>query len=233
MNSADATHAARTCYFADEQSPHEIRCLLEREHLVRFDPVTRDDGHLEFEATSRCNGLPCTFRLSFLAAHPSVNHYALHIEMSWTHMPADCNEYHRKTSESWFDLWCADFQSHAPLPEVPVSDLYRQRVAQALQAEVHLTDIAALQQEILSALKSGSSFATAHKEGGTRIGYANGHFYREDYGESPAREVFSDEAEFLASLHRFYGWQISKNVAPAQVPDELGWLLIFRLLRPA
>lgn len=233
MNIADATHAARTCYFADERSPHEIRSLLEREHLTRLEPSFRADGRLEYVGRFRCNGLPCSVRLTYLAAHPSSDHYSLHIEMSWAHLPVDYREYYGRTSGSWFDLWCSSFKCDAPLPEEPVTDLYRQRAAQALEAEAHLTTIPALQQEILSALKKGSTFSTSHKEGGTRIGFANGRFFREDYGESPSHQRFSDEAKFLAALHRFYEWQVSRNVAPEKLPEELTWLLIFRHLNAA
>ena len=233
MNKADVTHAARTFLFTDARSPHEIRCLLEREHLTRLDSVSGDDGRLEYVGRFRCNGLPCSLRLTYLAAHPTRNDYSLHMEMSWNHLPVEYQEYYGKTSGSWFDLWCSDFKGGTRLSEGVITDVYRQRATQALGAEAQLTTIPALQQEILSALKRGCTFSTSHKEGGTRIGFAKGRFFLEDFGDSSSHEHFSDETEFLAALHRFYEWQASRNAAPEKLPDQLVWHLIFRHLNAA
>lgn len=232
MNSDDPTGASRIVSFNDQRSPHEIRCALEREHMTPFDPIM-NEGLLEYHATSRRNGLPCTFRLVFTSADVKINHYTLEMGMSWTQSPPDSREYHRKSAGSWFDLWCRDFQIGPASPSEPLSSRYRTLATEALGAEAHLTDLSAIQQEILNALRKGATFSTAHKEGGTRIGFHSGRFYRQDFGESDVNETFSDDASFLAFLRKFYDWETSRSLAPDKVPVLLAWRLILRLLNPA
>lgn len=232
MNPDELHSASRIVHFTDRRSPHEMRCALERDHMTGFEPVMQE-GRLEFHGVSKCNGLPCTFRLVFEAAGWATNEYTLHLQISWAHLPPEHHDYYRKTSVSWFDLWCRDLKPHAPLPAEPPTGTYQARVEQALDAESHLTDISAIQQAILTALRSGASFSTAHKEGGTNIGHAQGRFFRRDYGESNAQETFAADASFLAFLRKFFDWETSRNVAPAKVSDETAWRLILRLLHPA
>ncbi len=81
--------------------------------------------------------------------------------------------------------------------------------------------IAALQSEVLAALRSGCGFTTAHKEGGTRL-YFNGSVYvRSDYGDQPnTHEVYRDDAAMIRCLRNFYDWPARRDVYPLQ-PREL------------
>ncbi len=93
--------------------------------------------------------------------------------------------------------------------------------------------ILALQRSIVTAMRSGASFATAHKEGGTRIAWTGRHFLREDYGDFPDRITYADEAEFMTSLRRFFDWEVSRDVWPAKPSEIEAWQGILKLLRRA
>jgi len=229
---SDSSGASRSVAFVDPRSPHQIRCLLERRFRVPFEPLVLEGG-LEFEAVSQCNGVPCRFRLVYVSAGEDSNSYTLHIQMSWDHMPAQYHDYYGKTAQSWFDLWSDGFESVGT--EEPPSFRgaeYDARVEEALSAAEHLTGVAEIQGEILAALRGGATFATAHKEGGTRIGFEEGRYLRIDYGESEARESFADDAEFLAFLRRFFDLDTSRGAAPGKYPEEIVWRLILRRINP-
>jgi hypothetical protein len=199
---------------------------------ARFDPVLKG-GRLEYHATSNPGSLPCNLRLVFESAEPAANHYSLHLETSWAHTPPEYHDYHRNSSAGWFALWCCDLTVSQPAPpEVSPTPEYRARVEQSLKAEAPLADVAAMQREILTALRDGATFSTAHKEGGTRIGHAGGTFFRTDFGESPDHRTFPDEASFLAFLRQFYHWEIARSVPSDQLSEETVWRLILRLLNP-
>jgi hypothetical protein len=99
--------------------------------------------------------------------------------------------------------------------------------------QAHLMEVQSIQQEILSRMREGASFSTAHKEGGTTISFSQGRFVRADYGESSRREEFRDPNRFLAFLRQFYDWETSRNTHPNKVADVVAWRLILRLLQPA
>ncbi len=79
-------------------------------------------------------------------------------------------------------------------------------------------------------MKRGARFTTSHKEGGANICWANGRFVRSDYGDNPAHQAFSSEADFLEALRQFYDWETSKNLYPNKASDFVAWKLILRLL---
>jgi hypothetical protein len=231
-NPSETSCASRSLPFVDPRSPHQIRCLLERRLMVPFEPRVREGG-LEFEATSKCNGLPCRFRLVYVSAREESNFYALHLQMSWSHMPTQYHDYYGKTAQSWFDLWSEGFEGvGTEEPPFLRGAEYDARVEEALSAAERLTRVADIQGEILAALRGGATFATAHKEGGTRIRFEGGRYLRIDYGESEARESFAADAEFLAFLRRFFDSETSRGDAPEKFPEEIVWRLILRLLNP-
>lgn len=102
----------------------------------------------------------------------------------------------------------------APTVSVPVSD----------------SESAAIQQEILTALRAGAEFRTAHKEGGTTIRWQRGRFLREDYGDWSERAEYTNEAEFLAFLERFFEWE-SRGFQQVELPDAQRWRNIRQLLQ--
>jgi len=193
-----------------------------------------NEARLEFLGTIKCNDLPSTFRLIFESAGPRSCGYSLLIHMSSAHMPREHDDYHAKSSASWLNLWCDGLEicQQTSWDDGP-DHLYQTRVEQALNAEADLTETPAIQQAILNALRDGATFATSHKEGGSRIGFENGHFFKHDYGEIISSETFVSDTAFLAFLRRFYDWETSKSCHPHQAPEPSVWRLILRLLIPS
>lgn len=232
MTTQHTGHATRQLSFQEARTPHELRCLLERRHMVVFALEVRE-GRLEYLAETKAGGLPCRFRLVYEAGTPALNQYTWHMEMSWAHLKADLHDYYRKSAGSWFDLWSQDFAAAtASTPVEGDKRLYQERVAQALEAESHLEEAAAIQQEILKAMREGATFSTAHKEGGTRISHAGGTFFMRDFGESTAERRFTQEADFLASLRRFFDADLQRGSLTGALSETDAWRLILRRLDP-
>ena len=87
----------------------------------------------------------------------------------------------------------------------------------------------AIQQEILTALRAGAEFRTAHKEGGTIIRWRDGRYVREDYGDWNESAQYTGEAEFLQFLWRFFEWE-SRGFQAVELSQPERWLNIQRLL---
>jgi hypothetical protein len=216
--------------FDDTRQPHELRCLLEHQHMTRFTPEV-SEGRLNYLAVVKGAGLPCQFRLVYEAATPNFNDYSLHMEMSWAHLPAEQHDDCSKSSGSWFQFWAQAWgSSSTQAPEEEVAALYPVRVAQALNAESALADVASIQREILSALQAGATFTSAHKEGGTRIGHAQGRHYRRDFGESTAERTFPTDCEFLVYLRQYFDGDLARGNGTTKISEEDAWMLILRRL---
>lgn len=230
MTTFHSDHAESLHRFQDPRSPHEMRCALERQHMTRFLPAVKE-GRLEFTASTTNGGLPCEFRLVYESADPDGDRYALHMRISWAHLKHEVHEYYRGTAGPWFDLWSSSLSS-APLKSSRAKrpSTYEERVAAALAAESDLREVPDIQRAIVSALRNGATYSTSHKEGGTRIGCANGAFYREDFGESPAMHRYEDEAAFLSSLRRFFDAEILRANREGSITEEAAWILILRRL---
>ncbi len=103
------------------------------------------------------------------------------MRISWADQAPSNSDYYRKTSGSWFALWTRNFiAADHPRDSKGLSQLYRQLCEAALNDDQHLDSIAAIQFAIITALQSGASFRTSHKEGGTNIYWKSGHFMRSD-----------------------------------------------------
>jgi hypothetical protein len=218
-------------HFRDARPPQEIQFQFERA-LMTLMPPGIEAGKLVCRTNAKITGAQYSFLLTYEAVLPETNCYSLRVEASWADMPQTHHDYYRKTSRSWFDLWTHDFQRASP-PSVDEGSAqrYRELCEAALNAEAGLNSIEAIQQAVVTAMKRGASFATAHKEGGTNIGWQNGRFVRSDYGESEERKEFAGEAEFLKFLRQFFDWETSRNIYPRKVSEFEAWKLIFRLLR--
>lgn len=225
MKADEAHSASRLVHFFDVRTPHELRCALERQHLMCFN-ASLNRGRLEFHANGKHNGLPIIFRLLFTAADLPSNAYSLFIQLSWSGTKPDAHDYFLKSSQSWFEFWCRDLNLQPHAVEAEPNTCYQELADQALNAESQLTDTALIQQRILEALRNGAVFSTASKEGGARIGFSQGRFFRQDYGESEESEVFPDDASFLTFLRKFYDWEVSRALYPDKASDETAWRLI-------
>jgi len=231
MTPPEALSNTRRVNFHDPRPPLEIQHLIEREFMVLLEART-EHGLLVSRGTAAVNGAACLVVLEFIADLPRTNSYSLETTLSWAHLPPEHHNYHRSTASAWHDLWTRHFTAATPTDPGPgPTDRYAQLAAPVLSAHAHPESVEAVQEKILSALREGASFSTAHKEGGTRITGKGGRFVRQDYGESNARERFADEAVFLGFLRRFYDWETGRSYPPGNPPSESDrWQLILRLL---
>jgi hypothetical protein len=231
LRSSTPTSASWLLHFRDRRPPQGIQFQLEGQLMILMPPRIESEK-LVCHGDAKVNGASYSFRLTYQAALPDVNCYSLRIDSSWAALPATHHEYYRRTSGSWFELWTREFQRASP-PEVGVGSAARYQLLSeaALKAEAQLNSVEAIEKAITAAMKSGASFSTAHKEGGTNLCWRNGRFLRSDYGESEERREFADEAEFLTFLRQFYDWETSRSVYPNKVSNLDAWRLILRLLR--
>jgi len=224
-----ATSDARLLHFRDPRPPHLIQFEIEREHMVLLQRAMLG-SLLIMHAQSRINGAPYRLLLKLEAVLADVNCYSLLIEIDWKTLPASTHEYHRKSAPGWLDVWLRNYSPENPAPvHGSFAERYDALVRQALAAEAAFVDVLALQRAILDGLRRGGTYATAHKEGGTRIFFQNGRFVRADHGDHEARQEYVDETAFLTSLRHFYDWQTSRSVYPDKVDDYTAWKLILRL----
>ncbi len=203
-------------HFRDPRPPHEIQFQLESTLVTLFQP-SHDGSKLLFQGAVKFTGCPYLFELRFNAALPNSNCYALRISACWDKLPAQNHDYFRRSSESWFQYWTKPFQQAAPPdPEEGSVERYRMLEEQALTAETHLTSVGSVQQAILSEMRKGGHFSTAHKEGGTVIRWRGSQFVSADYGESEETRKFSDDASFLLYLRQFYDWETFEKYLSSQ-----------------
>jgi len=231
MPGEELQEAHREIHFRDPRPPHEIQFQLERD-LVTLFQTDHDGAQLFFRGAAKSAGCPYLFELRFDAALPEMNCYTLRIHASWEKLPAEHSDYFRRSSESWFLYWTKSFQqAPQPNPGEGSVERYRMLTEQALNAEARLTDVGSVQQAILSEMREGSYFSTAHKEGGSNIRWRESHFICADYGESDRIQTFDGDASFLVFLRQFYDRETSRHVYPAKLPEFDAWKLILRLLR--
>lgn len=231
LESSGPNGATWLLHFRDTRPPHKIQFALERTLMALLRPSI-EQGKLVSRTKAKIAGAQYSFLLRYEASLPGDNCYSLCVEVSWVDLPPRPDDYYRKISASWIDLWTRNFRRASPPSDSEGSmERYREICRTALDSEIELTSIEAIQQAIVNGMKSGASFATAHKEGGTNIRWHQGQFIASDYGESDESKGFSSEAEFLQYLRKFYDWETSRNVYPNKVSDFDAWKLILRLLR--
>lgn len=226
------TSVTQVIHFHDPRPPHEIQFRLERDLMELFEPLP-DAPQWTLRATMKSGSHSYVFHLRFEAALMMTNSYSLSVELSCPERPAPQQTDLHQSLTGWMDFWTRDFtRAEPPTVGEGLPEKYQRLCAAASTAEVHLTDVAALQQEILRQMRHGATYSTAHKEGGTNIAFRRGRFVRSDYGDWSQVQHFTDEKAFLAFLRQFYDVETSRNIMPQRVSDYQAWKLILRLLNP-
>lgn len=180
------------------------------------------------------NAAVWTFLLRFEAARPAHNHFTLQAEVSWEHLASEHHDDERRSSTGWFALWTRDLAAaRIPASGRGAGARHAALCRDAEEAESRLASIAAVQRAIVDGLKRGGRYSTSHKEGGTTITWRAGRFLREDYGDDPAYDTWTDETAFLEALWRFCQWDATRHARERQRSNLDTWTLILRLLRPA
>lgn len=86
--------------------------------------------------------------------------------------------------------------------------------------------IAAVQREILAAMRTGRTLSQAHKEGGTTISWEGDRFVIAEYGSWSSRREFTDESEFLDALWKRYDWMTSPGRGGQRRTELEAWRFI-------
>lgn len=193
------------------------------------------DGKLSMHALANVGGAKYEFQLSFESAAELTiedgNAYFLRVHCTWPTSTAEHDEFYRKTSRSWFAYWTQEFTAASPVPAgVHSIERYRELCEEALNAEAELSSVAVIQQVIVEKLKNGASFASSHKEGGSKLYWSRDRFVRVDYGDDPAERHYQNEVEFLGMLEQFCGSDVTRNSAE-QLTEVERWRLIYRCMR--
>jgi hypothetical protein len=81
-----------------------------------------------------------------------------------------------------------------------------------------LDSVEGVQQAVLEGLRRGACFRSSHKEGGSTLRWRLGQYVREDYGDEPGHQAWSDEAEFLAMLRRYLHGEVQRDLSRDPVP---------------
>lgn len=227
-----ATGWTRALHFRDKRPPHEVQFALERELMVLFS-AAMDGNQLRMNAVATVNGAHYDFELRFVAALKSDNFYSLRVQASWADADARYHDYFRKTSSSWLQLWTRDLVvAQLPAKNEDVSGRYQKYCETTLYAQRHLDSVGAVQRAIVDGMKSGGTFGTSHKEGGTSIYWRKGKFIRSDYGDNPGVQEFTDETQFLKALWHFCHFEVTRNAGKCELREIDAWKLILRRMSP-
>ncbi len=218
-------------HFRDSRPPQEIQAHFEKTLMTVLRPGWLG-AKLAYRTSAKIAGCIYAAELRFECALADGNCYTLLLDANWSSFAATHHDYFRKSTQSWFEYWTKPFpEAPLPRPEACPEDRYRAVAEAALAAEARLGEVGAVQQAILSAMRQGASFATAHKEGGTNLSWDGSRFRRADYGESEETETFRDDTAFLIFLRNFYDSEVSRNPYPDKLVELDAWRLIYRLLR--
>ena len=220
--------------FVDKSRPLDVKFRVEKATGCLLERDGREEPRIVFRGSSPPPDFAKTITVTLLAAEPGRGLYSFHCQASVTSQWTTEERFQAATDRA-FDYWCGKLQvsterfagDHGVYEEWLRDTIERE----SQKAPEDTEAIAAVQQEIVAALKRGMRFATAHKEGGSTIGFHLGGFYREDYGEDPASIRYS-EADFLTAIRSFYDWDSRRDHYPHRPPELDVWKFILGQLRP-
>lgn len=91
--------------------------------------------------------------------------------------------------------------------------------------------IAKVQLAVLDALRQGLYLGSCHHEGGTRLFFSQGKFWREDFGMEPGREEYRTPEEMILSIRNFFDWDSRRAYYPHRPPELDVWKYIENALQ--
>lgn len=198
--------------------------------MTLFAPL-QDDWRLVLQAKATNTGCPYAFSLRLDEVTICAKFYTLSVSADWSQQKPENDDYYRKTSRSWMDFWTRGLHPGAPSKVSEHSyPRYEKVVTESLSAESHLVTVTDVQHEILARARQGAKFRTAHKEGGTTIGWNGNRFISSTYGDYPSSQDFANDEEFLTYVQQFFHMQTATNTYPERPSEFDEWKLLLRLL---
>lgn len=235
-------HFARSIHFDHADGPTVVKFLIEKatgQWLQRepFDPAA---PVLRYVGTSSAGGHPVTVQLELVAIGRGRHLYRLTRERR---APRCWEEEGRFVADSvrMFAHGCRDLHSVDDAEAWPCDP--RPRLLQCVRDTVAAEDaatravedpapVAALQRQVLDALRAGRCFATASKEGGSQLFFDGGVFHRHDCGpDGEATSVMADDAAMVVCLRRFFDGDARQVHHPHPPSEQAVWQHIHAQLR--
>lgn len=245
-NATGEWKVVREAFFEHDDGPTAVRFMIEKltVQLLRRESVDIAAPALRYSGTSGAGGHPSTVRLELKAAGQGRNLYLLICERT---APKRWEEERKFTDDCdrRFADWCAKLDTVS-------KQAVATRLASASRALLECTifnavaaedaaarivedpvPIAAVQAEVLAAMRAGMGFFTANKEGGSHLKFDGKAYRRVDYGEAPLlNETYADDAAMLVCLRAFFDWESRSDTYPHPKPELDVWKYIRSRLRP-
>lgn len=230
----------RATFFWHDGLPLDVKFEIEKITglLLTRDPDDADQLSYASAPTGVSEGHQVRLRLE--AVVDACQAYALTVRSSaprrWT-----SEDQFRLKAERRFEYLCSKLQrpckaiDRSGASAAQLADVRRTSIALEAARALVVEDpapVARLQQAVLAAMRNGAVFLTAHKEGGTRLGFDGRNFRRIDYGDQPnVNHVFADDAAMLACLRAFFDWDSRQQDYPHRPPEVEVWRYIQGQLR--
>ncbi len=116
---------------------------------------------------------------------------------------------------------------------LPYSRRFKPLSYQPPAVPAQLDTVEALQQAIVLGLKQGARFSKSDKDDcGSAIVWRSGAFVCTDWGDRPAQETSTDEADLWRMLRAFSHFELWRARATGPLSELDSWRLIWRLMDP-
>jgi hypothetical protein len=225
-------------YFWSSNDPFEVKFEVEKIMGLLLARVPAQIPQLTYSGSDDPPYIGRKVQLRFEAALPDGNWYSLHVT-AWVPRTWYTEAEFRGNADRAFGHWIRNLQTAPTVGPLDAAsqELYDQRVREAGDKETRRANekedpapVTALKQEILTALRNGMSFRTAHHEGGTSISFDGKAFVCSEYGEVESLKILGTDDEALDRIKLLYDWESRKGSFPHRPPELEVWEFIRRRL---
>nr|WP_295786468.1 hypothetical protein [Rhodoferax sp.] len=215
----------RGACFEHELAPTAMKYAIEKLTAQRLGRASTDIAALglRYSGSSKAGGHPSTVMLELRAVGHEKYLYALTNERTapkrWENQDRFTAECERRFAHWCTQLGTVPVDTEWPAaPREALEETIRETIAAEAVAARSVEDpapIAAVQRQVLDAMRSGMGFFTANKEGGSHLFFDGQVFRRNDYGDEPnLSETYADDGAMLVCLRRFYNWDAQRDAYP-------------------
>jgi hypothetical protein len=225
-------------YFWSSSDPFEVKFEVEKTLGLLLPRVKTQTPQLTYSGSDNPPHIGREVQLRLEAALPDGNWYSLYVR-AWVPRTWYTEGEFRDNADRAFGHWILDLQTAPTLGPLDAAsqELYGRRTREAADKEESRANekedpapVAALQQEILAALRNGMSFRTAHHEGGTSISFDGEAFVCSEYGEVESLKILGTDDEALDRVRQLYDWESRKGSFPHRPTEFEVWRFIQRQL---